>query len=108
MPTHKDAHGLVPPVPLALAHLTALDVPTGGQVPIERHVRDVFDATQALITSLATVRTRTRLADFHTDILSYQRQSSRHPLNTGSRSRPPKCAKVDILVSEMATTSFLC
>ncbi|WP_080406845.1 hypothetical protein [Burkholderia ubonensis] len=108
MPIHTDAHGLVPPVPLALAHLTALDVPTGGQVPIERHVRDVFDATQALIASLATVRTRIRLAGFHPDILSYQRQSSRHPLNAGSRSRSPKCAKVDIFFSEMATTSFLC
>ncbi|WP_080426243.1 hypothetical protein [Burkholderia ubonensis] len=108
MPIHTDAHGLVPPVPLALAHLTALDVPTGGQVPIERHVRDVFDATQALIASLATVRTRIRLAGFHPGILSYQRQSSRHALNAGSRSRPPKCAKVDILVSEMATTSFFC
>ncbi|KVV37703.1 hypothetical protein WK81_24960 [Burkholderia ubonensis] len=64
MPIHTDAHGLVPPVPLALAHLTALDVPTGGQVPIERHVRDVFDATQAQIASLATVRTRIRLRVF--------------------------------------------
>ncbi|WP_321870057.1 sugar phosphate isomerase/epimerase family protein [Burkholderia ubonensis] len=34
----------------------SLEVPTGGQVPIERHVRDVFDATQALIGSLATVQ----------------------------------------------------
>ncbi|NRF89051.1 sugar phosphate isomerase/epimerase, partial [Burkholderia gladioli] len=34
----------------------SLEVPGGGQVPIERHVSEVFDATRNLIASLATVR----------------------------------------------------
>lgn len=52
---------------------------------------------------------RVRLAGVHPDVLSCQRKSpcSPHLLNTGSRSRPPKCAKVDIFVSEMMMTFLL-